>query len=122
MAGKVRRASKRAAPKKPTDEAAIEDVYKATFVSLLFHPSPEFEGGRVQVLLDVPEEAAAVLLGSSVVTDAVRAFQELAGVEVELGVESLSETPDEAWHRLRVALVTQAKQPELYAACERLRR
>ena len=116
--------SRPARRKAEADADAVDAAYTETCRSLLFHPSVDVEEGTVCVLLDIPPETESLLLDSPVVTERLRALRQRLGPEIaiEVGIESLADDADEAWHRLRVALVQEARQPELFSACERLRR
>ncbi len=105
----------------------IEDAYTLAFKSLLFHPSAdEIEvskrGVAIRVALDAPEGTSDALEANAIVAGPLHVFREAlrqnlpgAKIVVELVNDCLSDDEDDAWRRLKIAVVDQAKQPELFA-------
>jgi hypothetical protein len=114
-------------------DETIDDAYAESFTSLLFHPSAdELEISKtavtIQVALDVPEETEDILVAHHVVLAPVKRFtdrvrRELTGrqVTVKVVVDSLSDDPNDAWRRLKIAIVDQAKEPALFQQLELVR-
>jgi len=108
-------------------EDVIEDAYTLAFKSLLFHPSAdEIEvskrGVAIRVALDAPEGTSDALEANAIVAGPLHVFREAlrqnlpgAKIVVELVNDCLSDDEDDAWRRLKIAVVDQAKQPELFA-------
>lgn len=105
----------------------IEDAYTLAFKSLLFHPSSdEIEvskrGVAIRVALDAPEGTSDALEANAIVAGPLHVFREAlrqnlpgAKIVVELVNDCLSDDDDDAWRRLKIAIVDQAKQPALFA-------
>jgi len=111
----------------------IEEVYGETCTMLLFHPTVdevEFVRGEaaVRIALDAPDETEELLMTHEVVVGPVRKFVEgvrarLPDLKIDLSVvvDNLSDDPADAWRRLKMTIVDQAKQPALFAKLEKLR-
>lgn len=105
----------------------IEDAYTLAFKSLLFHPSADEvevskRGVSIRVALDAPEGTSDALEANAIVAGPLHMFREAlrqnlpgAKVVVELVNDCLSDDDDDAWRRLKIAVVDQAKQPALFA-------
>ncbi len=106
----------------------IEDAYTLAFKSLLFHPSAdEIEvskrGVAIRVALDAPEGTSDTLEANAIVAQPLHVFREAlrqnlpgAKIVVELVNDCLSDDDEDAWRRLKIAVVDQAKQPALFTA------
>ncbi len=121
-------------PAKTEDlDAVIDDAYAESFTSLIFHPSADDVAASksavaIQVALDVPDGTENILRAHSVVLAPVKRFtdrlrRELAGrtVTVTVVVDSLSDDTSDAWRRLKLAIVDQAKEPALFEQLEQAR-
>jgi len=106
----------------------IEDAYTLAFKSLLFHPSSdEIEvskrGVAIRVALDAPDGTSDMLEANAIVAQPLHIFREAlrqnlpgAKIVVELVNDCLSDDDEDAWRRLKMAVVDQAKQPALFTA------
>jgi len=118
-----------AASRQPTEEDIhdiIEDAYTLAFKSLLFHPSADEievnkKGVAIRVALDAPEGTSDALEANAIVAQPLHVFREAlrqglpgAKIVVELVNDCLSDDDEDAWRRLKIAVVDQAKQPELF--------
>jgi len=125
----VSAAAASAASRQPTEEDIhdiIEDAYTLAFKSLLFHPSADEievnkKGVGIRVALDAPEGTSDALEANAIVAQPLHVFREAlrqglpgAKIVVELVNDCLSDDDEDAWRRLKIAVVDQAKQPELF--------
>ena len=111
-------------------DGMIDDAYAESFTSLIFHPSADdIEVSKtavtIQVALDVPEGTEEILQAHPVVlgpvkhfTDRLRGEIKARQVTVKVVVDSLSDDADDAWRRLKIAILDQAKEPALFAQLE----
>jgi len=109
-------------------EDVIDEAYTAAFKSLLFHPSPDEvevnkRGVSIRVALDAPEGTSDALEANAIVAGPLHQFRETlrtklpgAKVAIELVNDCLSDDVEDAWRRLKIAIVDQAKQPALFQA------
>lgn len=120
------------APRDRELESKLETLFDEHCNSLVFVLDEIFVDGtaiQIQIGLDVPDEVGDAIQANDFVRKPVKAFLTKARKElpdrqisVSLFVESLAESPADAWRRLEIALVQQGKSKPLFDELVKLKR